>query len=246
MATSVSVTVGTSPRRSPRKDDVQSGASSKSPRKQHCCTHCGRTRANHPRSGCPYVDPPIASRAASPKQTTPGNKAKEPDRLDCADVDALSLSLAIATLRISPLPKAEDPPTDVEDATDHAEDHQVLSSPTTPSARRTALRRTSSYEVWSAFVQQYGLDERDTAHVIPVEASKVEEIERAAKGKGFATRVVIQEGSKIGCLIVGKERAAVDKLHDSVRCQQQRPSLKVVSASAVLGALAAWAVLAFA
>ncbi|CCL98244.1 uncharacterized protein FIBRA_00238 [Fibroporia radiculosa] len=36
-----------------------SRSSSNSPRKAHCCQHCRRPRLNHPRSGCPFVDPPI-------------------------------------------------------------------------------------------------------------------------------------------------------------------------------------------
>jgi len=227
---------------------AQGISASKSPRKSPCCTFCLSPKAGHPRSGCPNVTPPVPPSTAGPKRAALKPKTEAHERPASSLDDVTTISVAIAAMHLKPVLAVEDPPTDVEDASEEAQDRTDLPSPITPSsARRSTLRRTDSYEVWSAFVKQYGLNEKHAAHVIPVEADKVGAVEHAAKDKGFAARAVILEGAKIGCLIVGKDREAVDKLRDSFsRKPQQVPSLKVVSASAVLGALAAWAVLALA
>ncbi|EMD40518.1 hypothetical protein CERSUDRAFT_121255 [Gelatoporia subvermispora B] len=225
---------------------VRSTDTPKTPRKKPHCTQCGHPMKGHRRSRCSGVYPAVSPRTTdtSPINAPKPKTTEHEPRSTNTDVNAMSL--ALATLDISMSRRDHDPPTDIEDTEEETQASSKRIPPTSiSSSPGSTLRRTNSYDIWSAFAKQYGLDETKAAHVIPIEAGKVRNVESAAQKQGFATRVVHLTDSKIGCLIVGKQREAVDQLWDSVS-HHHRPSFTVVSASAALGALAAWAVLAFA
>lgn len=260
---------------SPNEPHASHDADSPSPRKTHRCKYCKRERKNHPRSGCPFVDPPVP--AGEAKDTATLSDALEglklgpesPTRVKRTGRRSVPLELRVEG-EIEAIISAPSPiPEAIHLAISAGPgDGQQTRPPTPPpigpgraQGRAKPLSRSLSQEETQVFLDRAKATAVGHATVLKATASAVPDILAGAKARGLKAQVIeySSNAEDVRLVVVGKDEDVVSQIgnigareKEAVNTALQKevrrgyhPAL-VSSAGAVAGAVATWTGLAFA
>lgn len=244
----------------------------RSPRKIPECKRCGRPRKNHPRSGCPHVDPPVLASVSgqSEDQLTDGLEALDinshpESRGKCYSGTPRELLAEISEeLVFGPSPASPVPDDQVHDRLDNraggdSRPNSPAPEPTQSLSQRSTLSRSVSQDEHTILFQS--LLKNPGAFVVKHEKEGISEFLRYLTKVGYTATVISSVDEDAQLVAVGKDAQLVrlvgrvgSRQAEAVdaACDQQAqkggfPALIACTGAGVaVGAVATWTGLAFA
>lgn len=247
----------------------------RSPRKVPECKWCGRPRKNHPRSGCPHVDPPVPASAGRQSEDQTHQLTDDMEALDInspsksrskrySGSPAELITEASQELVFGPAPApAPDGQEHVHsDGDHHTEDNTRPNSPApelsqSPSQRSTLSRSVSQDEHAILF---QSLLKNPGAFVVKHDKEGMSEFLRYLTKAGYKAAVISSVDEDAQLVAVGKDAQLVQQVGRigsrqteavDAACDQQAqkggfPALVACTGAGVaVGAVATWTGLAF-